>query len=180
MTDKPDSRRDIACTYCKGRGCKACSARFLPDEKPTVEKWADKLAADSVAAGEAEYGPDYKPTTGLTDSLPPQEVLSGAHWINITVRINGEDRVYEADYLKNARRIEAVVRADYEPHKQLREKAEASIRRAEDVIHGTCCESARKDERERAAKIASRHDKCLNPDECGCEAIHDAILRGEE
>jgi hypothetical protein len=169
MTDKPDEHDE---------NCK-CDAHRLthpwlytkPDEKPTVEKWADKLAADSVAAGEAEYGPDYKPTTGLADEqIEREDQASKCKQSCNTWNQHGVCGHSQEDF---ARRIEGIVRED---------AAIDSERRFMEAL-GDAVQEARKDERERADVDARR--KILrylerHTPQGFATKIADAILRGEE
>lgn len=116
--DKPTGP-DGACSYCNGRGCKACSARFLP-KQPTgrmspllctdCEKFYGEVAENDIinAVTAARLHKDVCPKrdkpTGLTDTrrlIIWREVITDVPL----------DR--EGSQIKEyARRIEAIVRKD--------------------------------------------------------------------
>jgi len=147
----------------------------MTDDKPTCQCNSNE---EHVASCVAHYGV-YKPT-GLTDEQIIETVglhirrcrcdeqpEMGGYYVALN---NGRiDKCCHAERLETARRIEAIVRAD-QPS------------RASTMEHDIEL-MIRKDERERAAKVAPKQ-RCTHmtdPSEKYCEDCWaDAILRGEE
>lgn len=51
----------------------AAEVERLKDESVDIDAWAERLAADLVTAGEAEYGPDYANRIVTHEAAPERD-----------------------------------------------------------------------------------------------------------